>query len=86
MRDDRAIHRPLRGKNLRGSIAPLRVHLRLANRQFEREERSVKAPQFSYVRAESVAHALGLLAQHGEDARILAGGQSLMPTLNMRLS
>jgi aerobic carbon-monoxide dehydrogenase medium subunit len=46
----------------------------------------VKAPRFSYVRAESVEHALGLLEQHGEEARILAGGQSLMPTLNMRLS
>lgn len=46
----------------------------------------MKAPKFSYVRAESVAHAVKLLAEHGEDARILAGGQSLMPTLNMRLS
>ena len=46
----------------------------------------MKAPKFSYVRASSVAHALELLARHGEDARILAGGQSLMPTLNMRLS
>jgi carbon-monoxide dehydrogenase medium subunit len=46
----------------------------------------VKAPRFSYVRAESVGHALDLLAEHGEEARILAGGQSLMPTLNMRLS
>jgi len=46
----------------------------------------VKAPKFSYIRAESVKHALELLDQHGEDARILAGGQSLMPTLNMRLS
>jgi aerobic carbon-monoxide dehydrogenase medium subunit len=47
---------------------------------------SVKAPRFSYVRAESVAHALRLLGEHRDDARILAGGQSLMPTLNMRLS
>ncbi len=46
----------------------------------------MKAPKFSYVRAESVQHALTLLAEHGEDARVLAGGQSLMPTLNMRLS
>ena len=46
----------------------------------------MKAPKFSYVRAESVEHALELLAEHGEEARILAGGQSLMPTLNMRLS
>jgi carbon-monoxide dehydrogenase medium subunit len=46
----------------------------------------VKAPRFSYVRADSVEQALRLLDEHGEDARILAGGQSLMPTLNMRLS
>ena len=46
----------------------------------------MKAPRFSYVRPESLDEALRLLAQHGEDARILAGGQSLIPTLNMRLS
>ncbi len=46
----------------------------------------MKAPKFSYVRAESVEHAVKLLAEHGDEARILAGGQSLMPTLNMRLS
>ena len=46
----------------------------------------MKAPKFSYVRADSVDHALELLDKHSEDARILAGGQSLMPTLNMRLS
>jgi len=46
----------------------------------------VKAPKFSYVRAESVEQVLELLERHGDDARILAGGQSLMPTLNMRLS
>jgi carbon-monoxide dehydrogenase medium subunit len=46
----------------------------------------VKAPRFSYVRAESVEQVLRLLDEHGEEARILAGGQSLMPTLNMRLS
>lgn len=46
----------------------------------------MKAPKFSYVRAASIEQTLRLLAEHGEDARILAGGQSLMPTLNMRLS
>jgi hypothetical protein len=40
---------------------------------------SVKAPRFNYVRAESLEHAIRLLAEHGDDARILAGGQSLMP-------
>lgn len=46
----------------------------------------MKAPKFSYVRAASVEETLRLLAEHGDEARILAGGQSLMPTLNMRLS
>lgn len=46
----------------------------------------MKAPKFSYIRATSLENALELLHQHGEEARILAGGQSLMPTLNMRLS
>jgi carbon-monoxide dehydrogenase medium subunit len=46
----------------------------------------VKPPRFSYARPQSLAEALRLLAQHGDDARVLAGGQSLMPTLNMRLS
>jgi len=46
----------------------------------------VKPRKFSYVRAGSVAEVLELLDRYGEDARVLAGGQSLMPTLNMRLS
>lgn len=46
----------------------------------------MKAPKFSYVRVDSVEQVFRLLAEHGDDARILAGGQSLMPTLNMRLS
>ena len=46
----------------------------------------MKAPKFSYVRATASSTPCQLLAEHGDDARILAGGQSLMPTLNMRLS
>lgn len=46
----------------------------------------MKPRKFSYVRAGSIDEVLELLDRHGEDARILAGGQSLMPTLNMRLS
>lgn len=46
----------------------------------------MKAPDFSYLRAESLDQALDLLAQYGDDARLLAGGQSLMATLNLRLS
>jgi aerobic carbon-monoxide dehydrogenase medium subunit len=46
----------------------------------------MKAPDFDYVKVRSVDEALQLLAQHGDDARILAGGQTLLATLNMRLS
>ena len=46
----------------------------------------MKAPKFHYIRANSRQQTLELLDQLGEDGQILAGGQSLMPTLNMRLS
>lgn len=46
----------------------------------------MKAPPFGYVRARTLAEAATMLAQCGEGAQILAGGQSLVPTLNLRLS
>jgi 2-furoyl-CoA dehydrogenase FAD binding subunit len=46
----------------------------------------VKPAPFHFVRAESVEEALDVLAETGSDARILAGGQSLLPMLNMRLA
>ena len=46
----------------------------------------MKPAQFTYVRAESVDHVLDLLERSPGSAKILAGGQSLNPTLNMRLS
>jgi carbon-monoxide dehydrogenase medium subunit len=46
----------------------------------------LKAPPFAYARARSLAEALDLLARHGDGAKLLAGGQSLLATLNMRLS
>ena len=46
----------------------------------------MKAPPFAYARARNLAEALELLEHHGDAAKILAGGQSLMPALNMRLS
>jgi carbon-monoxide dehydrogenase medium subunit len=46
----------------------------------------MKAPLFAYQRAASVAAACALLDAHGGNARILAGGQSLIPSLNLRLS
>lgn len=46
----------------------------------------MKPAPFDYVKPTSVAEAMELLARHGDMASVLAGGQSLMPTLNMRLS
>jgi 2-furoyl-CoA dehydrogenase FAD binding subunit len=45
----------------------------------------VKPRPFDYVRPDTVEEALALLAEYGDDARILAGGQSLVPMLNLRL-
>ncbi len=46
----------------------------------------MKAPAFDYTRVRQLDEVFGLLAQHGDDARVLAGGQTLLATLNMRLS
>ncbi len=43
-------------------------------------------PTFTYVRATSVDEALGLAAEHGEDAKFLAGGQSLLPLMKLRFA
>jgi 2-furoyl-CoA dehydrogenase FAD binding subunit len=45
----------------------------------------VKPRPFDYVRPDTVEEAVALLAEYGDDARILAGGQSLLPMLNLRL-
>jgi carbon-monoxide dehydrogenase medium subunit len=45
----------------------------------------MKASAFSYARATSVGNALELLAAHGDRAKVLSGGQSLMPAMNLRL-
>ena len=46
----------------------------------------MKPPRFDYVAPKSLDEALTSLAQHGAGAKILAGGQSLIPLLNFRLS
>ena len=46
----------------------------------------MKPAPFAYVRAGTLDDVFRLLDEHGDGARILAGGQSLMATLNMRLS
>lgn len=46
----------------------------------------MKSAAFDYVRAEDLHEALEVFAQEGGDARVIAGGQSLMPMLAMRLA
>jgi carbon-monoxide dehydrogenase medium subunit len=46
----------------------------------------VKAPAFSYAKPRSLDEAFDLLEAHGDEARVLAGGQSLVPMLNLRLA
>ena len=45
----------------------------------------MKPVAFRYERPETIDEAVALLAEHGDDAKVLAGGQSLVPALNMRL-
>jgi carbon-monoxide dehydrogenase medium subunit len=47
---------------------------------------AVKPPSFAYVKPGSLAEVFDLLEKHRDDAKLLAGGQSLIATLNMRLS
>jgi len=46
----------------------------------------MKPPRFEYHAAASIDEAVALLARYGGDAKVLAGGQSLMPMLNFRLA
>ena len=46
----------------------------------------MKPAPFEYVRAATVQEALAVLAEHGDEARPLAGGQSLVPMMNLRLA
>ena len=45
----------------------------------------MKAPPFTYHRPDTLDDALALLAEHGDDAKILAGGQSLIPLMGLRM-
>jgi 2-furoyl-CoA dehydrogenase FAD binding subunit len=46
----------------------------------------MKPAAFDYLRPEGIEEALAALAREGDEARVLAGGQSLLPMLNMRLA
>ena len=59
---------------------PRRIHAMAGEARQE-----MKPRPFDYVRPDTVEEVLALLAEYGDDARILAGGQSLLPMLNLRL-
>ena len=44
----------------------------------------MKPPPFQYFAPTSIDEALALMAEHGYDAKALAGGQSLIPTMNLQ--
>lgn len=46
----------------------------------------MKPPKFDYFAPDSIDSALTLMAEHGDDARFLAGGQSLVPMMNFRVA
>jgi aerobic carbon-monoxide dehydrogenase medium subunit len=50
-----------------------------------RREEALKAPKLAYLRPRTLDDVFDLLALHGDEAKLLAGGQSLVPALNMRL-
>lgn len=43
-------------------------------------------PSFEYVRPQTISEAVALLGQHGDDAKILSGGQSLIPMMKLRVA
>ena len=45
----------------------------------------MKPRPFDYIRPDTIEEAVALLAEYGEGARVLAGGQSLVPMLNLRI-
>src|SRR5580658_8102422 len=72
---------------------PLAQILTLRHKRFHTPRRSygdffcsMKPAPFRYVAARTLKQALALKAEYGEEARFLAGGQSLMPALNFRLT
>ena len=46
----------------------------------------MKPPKFEYYDPTTLDEALDLLDRHGDEAKVLAGGQSLVPLMNMRLA
>jgi aerobic carbon-monoxide dehydrogenase medium subunit len=46
----------------------------------------MKASPFGYIKPDTLSACLAALGEHGEEAQVIAGGQSLMPLMNLRLA
>lgn len=62
------------------------VNVRSPRSPSPREAQTLKHPPFTYHRPERVEDALGLLSNHGDSIKVLAGGQSLLPIMALRLA
>src|SRR5260221_14390079 len=61
-------------------------HTLIRRTKLSREFRVQVPAQVEYEKAASVEHALALLARYGPEARVLAGGHSLIPMMKLRLA
>jgi carbon-monoxide dehydrogenase medium subunit len=57
-----------------------------ASINYVEEDFSMKSPEFSYLKAQTMADVFSALKTHGEAAQLLAGGQSLLAMLNLRMA
>ncbi len=64
----------------------VRIAAQSAHRPCAVPQPGMKPPAFEYFAPTSIEHALALLDEHGDGAKLLAGGQSLVPALNFRLA
>ena len=65
---------------------PTRTHPAYRTDRLDERSRPVIPASFDYLAPTSVADALAALAEAGDDAKVMAGGQSLLPILRMRLN
>ena len=74
-------------EGLEGNLLPVhRLPQHRAVGAGRRKGRRMIPAQFDYVRADSADHAIALLTEHGDDAKLLAGGHSLLPLMKLRLA
>src|SRR4051812_19517710 len=71
---------------LRAPRACVQVGAAVGSRRLFPRELPMKPAPFEYHAPESLADVTALLAEHGDDAKVLAGGQSLVPMLALRLT